>query len=156
MLTVQGWAVSFGAIQAMRVLVDGDFVSEAATGLERQDVAGVFPAYPNALLSGFGLTIPLNEALREAGAVRVRMVCLNGFGHEESVPLQRGAPVKMFPTPEPFALIDKPLSYQLVSSDKTADDAGAGLVLPPEIAAAFRAGNSRSWRRSRCSATRPS
>jgi ADP-heptose:LPS heptosyltransferase/GT2 family glycosyltransferase len=138
-LTVQGWAVSFGPILAMRVFVDRAFVSEAVTGLERQDVAGIFAAYPNALLSGFGLTIHLNGSLWDADAVRVRMVCLNGFGHEESIPLERGPATTVFPTPEPVALLDRPPAYQLVENDQTHEDPFAGLLLPRKTAAAFRA-----------------
>ena len=100
-LTVAGWAVSFAAIQAIQVLVDGAFVSEAVYGNERQDIWAAFPVYPNALLSGFGLTIRLGEAHRHAATVRVRVVCANGFGHEESIPLQRGA------APEPLGVIDQ-------------------------------------------------
>jgi O-antigen biosynthesis protein len=138
-LTVQGWGVSFGPIQALRVLVDETFITEAVYRSERQDVAGVFPAYPNALMAGFGLTFPLDAALWDAATVRVRMVCLNGFGHEESIPLERGAATTVFPTPERFALIDRPPSYQLMGGEETQDDPFGGLVLPPETAAALRA-----------------
>jgi ADP-heptose:LPS heptosyltransferase/GT2 family glycosyltransferase len=142
-LTVQGWAVSFNPIQAIRVQVDDAFVSEAITGLERQDVGAIFAAYPNALLSGFGLTMPLDEALRDVATVRVRMVCLNGFGHEESIPLQRGSATTVFPTPERFALVDRPPSYLLVEHDQTEPHARLGLELSPETAAAFRAQQQR-------------
>ena len=137
-LTVQGWAVSFGPIQSVRVLVDDAFVGEAVYGGERQDIAGAFPIYPGALLSGFGLTIPLGESHRDATTIRVRMIGLNGFSHEESIRPEHGAPTVMFPTPKPFALVDRPASYHLVSPDQPRDDPFAGLVLPPETAAALQ------------------
>src|ERR1700761_72930 len=135
-LTVQGWGISFGPIQALRVLVDDTFVTEAVHRFERQDVASAFPAYPNALLSGFGLTFPLDAALRDAKTVRVRMICLNGFSHEESIPLQRGKAEMVFPTPAPFALMDRPLSYQLTLADQSANTPQRRSVPPPEWAAA--------------------
>ncbi len=138
-LTVQGWAVSFGPIQAVRVLVNDTFIGEAVHGGERQDIAAAFAIYPGALLSGFGLTIPLDEAHRDAATVRVRMIGLNGFSHEESVRPEDGAPTSVFPTPQPFALIDRPPAYQLVGSEEPQADPFAGLVLPPETAAALQA-----------------
>lgn len=136
-LTVQGWAVSFAPIQAVRVLLDGTFVSEAVYGNQRRDVEGAFPAYPNALLSGFGLTIKLDEACRDATTVRVGTVCLNGFGHAESIPLEQASAAAVVPTPEPVALIGRSPSYPPSLIGDSDEDPLAGLMLPPNTAAAL-------------------
>jgi ADP-heptose:LPS heptosyltransferase/GT2 family glycosyltransferase len=135
-LSVQGWAVSFGAIQSIHVLADDTFISEAVHRSERPDVAAAFPAYPNALMSGFGLIIPVHGVLRDANTVRVRIVCLNGFGHEESIRLERGAATLVFLPTEP-ALIDGTLSDQMLGGSESDDDRLAGLVLLPKTEAAF-------------------
>ncbi len=67
----------------------GARVAAARLGGEREDVALAHPAYPNARLSGFGLTIQLPEEDRQAPNIRVQLVCPNGFAQEETVPVER-------------------------------------------------------------------
>jgi ADP-heptose:LPS heptosyltransferase/GT2 family glycosyltransferase len=88
-LAVSGWVVSQGPTLAVQVYADEERISNARIGVERQDVAAVFPAYPNARLSGFSLTLQLDDVRRNAGRIRAQVVCPNGFGHAESIPVER-------------------------------------------------------------------
>ncbi|MCO6415446.1 hypothetical protein JYK14_04540 [Siccirubricoccus sp. KC 17139] len=54
--TLAGWAIGPGALQRVRVSVNGSQLGDAETGLVRPDVAAHFAAYPHAGRSGFQLT----------------------------------------------------------------------------------------------------
>ncbi|HET6306520.1 MAG TPA: glycosyltransferase family 9 protein [Rhodopila sp.] len=88
-LVVDGWAVSQGPTLAVQVFADATRVGQARCGTERGDVGAAFPAYPNAPLSGFSLSLQLDEADRGLRWVRAQIVCPHGFGHAESVPVER-------------------------------------------------------------------
>jgi O-antigen biosynthesis protein len=138
-LAVEGWAVALGPTLAVQIFADEERISKARIGGERDDVAAAFPAYPNADLSGFSLTLQLDEVDRDAVRIRAQIVCPNGFGQEESVPVQRlrrrSAPrprdtAEPAANPQPiFSLFDQPPGSQL-GADPQADDALFGLILP--------------------------
>ncbi|PPQ37663.1 glycosyltransferase family 9 protein [Rhodopila globiformis] len=88
-LSVHGWAVAVVPILAVQAYADGDLVGQAALDAERQDVAAAFAAYPDAGRSGFVLVVPLRRQDRQVDAVRVRVVCPDGFGHDAIVPVER-------------------------------------------------------------------
>jgi ADP-heptose:LPS heptosyltransferase/GT2 family glycosyltransferase len=88
-LAVQGWAVALGPILAVQIFVDEQRVSAARLGGEREDVAAAHLAYPNARLSGFNLTIQLEEEDRQATTIRAQVICSNGFAQEEAIPVER-------------------------------------------------------------------
>ncbi len=88
-LSVHGWAVALGPVVAVQILAGDEWVAQARIGGERDDVATVFPGYPNAGTAGFSLTIKLDEASRDADTVRAQLICADGFGHEVAVPIQR-------------------------------------------------------------------
>jgi ADP-heptose:LPS heptosyltransferase/GT2 family glycosyltransferase len=134
-LSVQGWAVSLGSILAIQIFAGEQRISEAVAGGERDDVAMVFPGYPNARLSGFSLTVQLNAADRNADFIRAEVVCPHGFGHAESIPAERLRPRTKAPQPvapvQSFGLFDQLPSYQLTTGFKIQDNGGYGLVLSP-------------------------
>jgi ADP-heptose:LPS heptosyltransferase/GT2 family glycosyltransferase len=145
MLSVAGWAVSLGPTLAVQVFADDERISKAKIGGERGDVAAVFPTYPNARLSGFSLTLQLDEVDRNANRIRVQMVCPNGFGHEESIPIERlprrgaereqsadgqPAPAADPARPQAFSLVNQRPTYQISADCRIADDQLFGLVLP--------------------------
>ena len=154
-LTVQGWAVSLGSILAIQIFVGEERIAKARTGGVRDDVAVVFPAYPKAHLSGFNLTIQLDEATSGAETVRAQMVCQNGFGLEESIPVQRlqrrtdpaprpiiaalpGETSGLLPPADPLAPF-----YPLGSDLQVQGEPPQGLViLPPAMASLARAAES--------------
>jgi glycosyltransferase involved in cell wall biosynthesis len=107
MLTVEGWAISLVPVLAVQVYAGEERVGKARLGLDRGDVAMAYPAYPNARVSGFNLAMMLDPADRGAATVRVQVVCQSGFGHEESVPVER--PVRRAAAPPSQAAPPPPL-----------------------------------------------
>ncbi len=91
-LSVQGWSVSLDPILTVQVFAGAIAAGKARLRQERPDVAADYPAYPDAGLSGFSLTMLLPEALRHADRIRARVVCTNGFETDESVPVERLGP----------------------------------------------------------------
>ena len=142
MLTVLGWAVSLGPTLVVEIFADENRISKAKLGGERLDVAAVFPAYPNARLSGFSLTLQLAEEHQDVERIRARIVCPNGFGHEESIPVERWArrsalqlssgaePVPELVQSEAFSLLNQPPVYELGRDLRIAGDASSGWALP--------------------------
>jgi ADP-heptose:LPS heptosyltransferase/GT2 family glycosyltransferase len=140
-LAVEGWAVSSGPALAVQIFADEERISKARTGVEREDVAAAFPAYPNARLAGFSLMLQLDEVDRDATRIRAQIVCPNGFGHEESVPVERlkrqsaprprpGAEPVRAANPSPdFSVFNPTPSYKISTDFRMADDPLFGLVL---------------------------
>jgi len=148
-VSVLGWAVSLRPMLAVQIYADDQPIAEARIGGERQDVASVFPAYPNARSSGFSLTMQLDDINRGASRIRAQMVCPNGFGHEETVPVERlqrssAAPPQSAALefaqranllqPLAFSLLDRPPAYQLSAGLQMAEPR-LGLLVPEQIAA---------------------
>ena len=88
-LLVQGWAVALTSISAVQVFAGTERVGDATLGGQREDVAAALNGYPNAGLSGFSLTVQLDEIHQEAETVRVQVACSNGIGHAETIPVER-------------------------------------------------------------------
>jgi ADP-heptose:LPS heptosyltransferase/GT2 family glycosyltransferase len=145
-LAVEGWAVSLGSTLSVQISLDEERISKAEIGLEREDVAGVFPAYPDARLSGFSLTLQLDEVDRDASRIRAEIVCPNGFGHQESIPVERihrrivaslpnaaNHPPAVAAHGQAFSLLNQSPTYQLSADFRMTDNPLFGLVLPPEI-----------------------
>ena len=153
-LTVQGWAIAVAPILAVQIFAGDERISKARIGGEREDVAGAFPAYPNARLSGFSLTLLLDEVDRDAHRIRAQVVCSNGFGHEECIPVERlqrrsapsprpaaqpqsmGAaqPQSTAPSPPPtFSLMNQQPTYQLQAAFRIEDNPRFGLLLPERV-----------------------
>jgi ADP-heptose:LPS heptosyltransferase/GT2 family glycosyltransferase len=154
-LNVQGWAVSLGPVLAIQIYAGEERVAKARFGSERDDVAAVFPAYPHARTSGFNLVHQLDPADRDTETIRAQVVCPNGFGHEESIPVERLVrraaprpqpvltpehpdPLRPEPSPEQmpggFSLINQRPSYHLRAEFRIEEEPLIGLVLPPPAA----------------------
>jgi ADP-heptose:LPS heptosyltransferase/GT2 family glycosyltransferase len=88
-LLVQGWAISLTPISSIQIFAGAERVGDASLGGDREDVAAAFNGYPNAGLSGFSLNLQLDEIDQEADIIRVQVVCSNGYGHDETIPVER-------------------------------------------------------------------
>ena len=88
-LAVEGWALSLGAISAMQLFIGRQRIAAARLGGDREDVAAAYGEYPNAELSGFSLTLKVEEEDRQAATIRARLICADGFAHEEAIPIER-------------------------------------------------------------------
>jgi ADP-heptose:LPS heptosyltransferase/GT2 family glycosyltransferase len=154
LLFVQGWAVSLGPTLAVQIYVDEERIGKARIGGERGDVASAFPAYPNAAQSGFSLTMPLDQVDWDGTRIRAQIVCPNGFGHQESIPVERlqrrdvarPRPAALasprtddLPRSQNFSLFNQQPAYQLSADFRVADDPLFGLVLPGSAAASGNA-----------------
>jgi ADP-heptose:LPS heptosyltransferase/GT2 family glycosyltransferase len=75
------------------------------TGGRRDDVANAYPAYPDAVLSGFSCIRQLDPSLAAPDSVRVQAVSANAFAVEIVVPVDRTAarPPAAPPMPRPQA-----------------------------------------------------
>ncbi|MDR3535508.1 MAG: glycosyltransferase family 9 protein [Acetobacteraceae bacterium] len=98
LLSLHGWAVAFTRVITIQVFVDETRIAAAKTGIERDDVGNIYPSYPNNRRSGFSLTTPLGDTVRDAGTVRVQAICLSGFSCEVVVPVER---IRSAATPSP-------------------------------------------------------
>jgi ADP-heptose:LPS heptosyltransferase/GT2 family glycosyltransferase len=90
-LQLVGWVVSLSTLVAIQVFADEERTNAPKLGVRRDDVASVFPSYPNALSAGFTLATALGETAREATTLRVQAICADGFAHQVVVPLERVA-----------------------------------------------------------------
>ncbi|HST74731.1 MAG TPA: glycosyltransferase family 9 protein [Acetobacteraceae bacterium] len=80
-LTIGGWAVARGGVEAVTVLIDGQPAGAAHYGAARQDVAAALPDWPGALRSGFIFNCPprlLKEGPHEA---TIRVAAPDGREH---------------------------------------------------------------------------
>jgi ADP-heptose:LPS heptosyltransferase/GT2 family glycosyltransferase len=57
-LEIAGWAVARGGVEAIDILLDGEFLASAYTGVRRLDVHAQFSDWPEALTSGFTALLP--------------------------------------------------------------------------------------------------
>lgn len=88
-LNVHGWAIALTTLVTVEIFADEALMSAARLGGFRDDVAGVYPAYPNARMSGFSLSMQLTEEHRHLTSIRARAIGLFGFSHQAMVPLER-------------------------------------------------------------------
>ncbi len=143
---VVGWAVSLGPILAVQVHADDSELAEASLGAQREDVGSAFPAYPNARSSGFSLTTLLDDTARAAGYIHARIVCPNGFGHQESIPVERlAAPdaarhaglefaqAANLLHPLAFSLSDRAPAYRLSAEFRMAEPRPGLLLADPKL-----------------------
>ena len=147
-LSVQGWAISLSPIQSIRVFAGDEYVGDAAFKEDRDDVASAFSGYPNAGQSGFSCDAQLDEIDQDAVTIRVQVICANGFGLEETIPVERLAKRQAGRTAvavaEPrqiettradagsgFALLDRPPAYQLNAVLRIDHDAPLGVRFGP-------------------------
>ena len=88
-LLIHGWAIAVTTLVTVQIFADDDRIAAARLGAVRDDVAGAYPAYPNARTSGFSLSLQIGKEYRNAVAIRAQAIGLFGFSHETLVPLER-------------------------------------------------------------------
>ncbi len=137
-LLVQGWAIALTSISTVQVFAGTERVGEATLGGEREDVAAAFFGYPNAGQSGFSLSLRLDEIYQQAETIRVQVVCSNGFGHDETIPVERLPRRQASRAEEPGRTIVPPDSAQSafsVFNQRPSYKLSAGLRIDPQYAA---------------------
>ncbi|HEY0422519.1 MAG TPA: hypothetical protein VGC82_04265, partial [Rhodopila sp.] len=94
-LMVLGWTIASTPIFTVQgFTAEGERLPAARIGLPRDDVASVYPAYPQAGMAGFSMSARLDPAkAAELTAVRVQSICRNGYSHEVTVPVERVASI---------------------------------------------------------------
>ena len=123
-LQVHGWAIALTTIVTVQVYAGDNHLGAARLGGEREDVAAVYAAYPNARASGFSMVAQLRPDSRGVRAIRAQAIGLHGFSHEIVVPLERIAsrPARPIPSAAPTAPLAPPPAAQLPA------DAGFSLL----------------------------
>ncbi len=151
-LSVQGWAVSLSPIQSIRIFAGDEYLGEATLREDRDDVAAAFSGYPNAGLAGFSLNVQLDEIDQDAKTIRARVICTNGFGLEETIPVERlgqrhaGRPAAIVAEPNPpaitradpgsgFSLLNQPPAYRLNAALRIDHEAPPDIAFDPETKA---------------------
>ena len=117
LLQLQGWVVSLEPIVTVQSFIDEECISVTDLGELRDDVAGVFPLYPNAANSGFSLFTEIGP--RHTASIRVQAISASGAAQEVMLPLEcvddlraiepRSAPPDAPPeTPAPEPVLPEP------------------------------------------------
>jgi ADP-heptose:LPS heptosyltransferase/GT2 family glycosyltransferase len=88
-IVIDGWGLAHSPIVAIQAFVGETRIQAVRQGIERDDVATAYPAYPNARRSGYTLTGSVTGADADATTVRVEMLCRQGLAQEVVLPLQR-------------------------------------------------------------------
>lgn len=57
-VTVAGWAIARHGLKSVAVYFGDVLIGDARLGARRPDIAALFPSWPDALMSGFGLFVP--------------------------------------------------------------------------------------------------
>ena len=138
-LQVYGWAIAQSPIIAVQVFIGPTRVASVGVTGEREDVARVYPAYPNSRISGFTLNARLSEADHTAAAVRAQVICQRGFSIEVAVPLERVFDRQLrpagLPAPPPLPDADplsEPRSAYALKTDFSPDTAAPLRTPEPE------------------------
>ncbi|MEA2792340.1 MAG: hypothetical protein QOG73_4746, partial [Acetobacteraceae bacterium] len=85
-LLVEGWSAALSQILDIQVLVGEQRIASAQLGGLRDDIAAIYPAYPNARSSGFRLSKPLLGSIT-AESVTVEVIDRNGLMSRAIVPV---------------------------------------------------------------------
>ena len=80
---ISGWAVAGQAPVKIRVLAQDKEILMLLTSNKRDDVAKVFPAWPQAATSGFEGVLPIHKLPR--GSYRLRILFEDGKGHNSEI-----------------------------------------------------------------------
>lgn len=79
---LEGWAIARAGVASVEVFIDGGKVGRAYYGTRREDVAAAFPAFPNALSSGFALFVPARRLKGGRSLIRVVVTDTAGLTSE--------------------------------------------------------------------------
>lgn len=83
-LTIEGWVLARSGVAGIDVLLDGRRLGEAHYGLARQDVAGAFPEWENALRSGYAFHCPPRSLRDGDHEVQVIVRANNGAEYRQT------------------------------------------------------------------------
>jgi len=86
-LQANGWAVADDPIVAIQAFEGDRRVGSCAIGGIREDVEAAYPAYPNARMAGFTLSLPANALKLNAATLRLQAVSRNGAFYDLLVPV---------------------------------------------------------------------
>jgi hypothetical protein len=125
---VTGWAIDSGSIEDVEVLIDGQVVGHAVTGIHRPDIGNRFPSHPGSDYSGFIRMLNTSEIINgihvlairirdNEGATRLigrRFVQVSNVGHNLA----------------PFGAIDWPIANHIMYSPDCA--LGPGISIPAD------------------------
>lgn len=112
-LDVIGWSLNPSGMKAVQVFMDGNFISNAKYGLQRNDVNTVFPGYPNGNLSGFSYN--LNVSKTSSGIHKLTVISVGNDGSTQSldktINIVRKSPIMYIDSPiNNFSTTDKNLN----------------------------------------------
>jgi beta-N-acetylglucosaminidase len=98
---VSGWALNYSGIKEINILVNGQNVGQANTGISRPDVNKAFPGYRDGANSGFNYTIDINTLRRGNNNVRVQAVGNDNVIRESNITInvEKPAPKMYIDTP---------------------------------------------------------
>jgi ADP-heptose:LPS heptosyltransferase/GT2 family glycosyltransferase len=126
-VVVEGWGISLNPIVVLQAHL-GSHRARARAGLERGDIAGAFPAYPNAAGAGFRITVPWPAETEPTDRIRVEMLCRHGVAQQIIVPLVH-EPVD---APSGGIIDALPEDPPLAAPAPPADAAAEPVAAPPE------------------------
>ncbi|URZ05236.1 Ig-like domain-containing protein [Clostridium felsineum] len=100
-LVIQGWALNSSGIKEVKVFVDGNYIVNAQLGILRNDVARVYPGYPNNKNSGFLSILSKNAFTVGTHTVKVQATGNDGLVEEKTsnFNLNYRAPIMALDTP---------------------------------------------------------
>ena len=81
-MRIEGWALARAGVATIRAYIDNVESCEAYCGLRREDVAAAYSDWNDALLSGFGISMPGRRL--SPGQHSVRVVLIDRLGRERS------------------------------------------------------------------------
>lgn len=118
-LLITGWAVSLSPVALVQVFA-GSACIAARMGIEREDVAAAYQAYPDSRTCGFEIAHDLPEDLLGIDTVRVEMLCGDGLTHDVVMPVHRALPDAAphqaeHPAPTTFGGLAQAPSYSLTT-----------------------------------------
>ncbi len=146
-LSVHGWTLAMTQIVTVQVFAgDQERLPAAQLGLPRDDVAAVYPIYPNGRQSGFSCSGHIDSPAWSLTSVRVQAISAHGFSIEAIVPLERAAarpaarpvapPAEHLQAPaQPFAAFRQQPTYQITADFRIAPDPSP-LPIPLPLAGA--------------------
>ncbi|TFJ48384.1 hypothetical protein CKN80_00185 [Carnobacterium divergens] len=104
---IKGWGLSQNSVKKVEMLVDGKVIGEAQLGLERLDVANVYPHYKNKN-SGFSYKLDIGKVSEGKHVFTVRMTTGNGQVVENKYNVEK-------PKVDIISLVDSPERNETIS-----------------------------------------
>ncbi|MDP4143923.1 MAG: N-acetylmuramoyl-L-alanine amidase [Bacillota bacterium] len=87
-INISGWALSKSPLNTAKVLVDGNFVGQATTGISRKDVNSLFPGYGVDDNCGYSLNLDISKYSNGTHTVCVQVTYKDGSTIQKQVDFQ--------------------------------------------------------------------